>query len=101
MNNNQYNVLSFDTSTIQRGIRHNMRLDSNAKLLLMTDGFSRIIDQYKLYANYQTLVKEIEKRGGEKMYKLLRTIEKSDLNAKRYPRIKTYDDASFLLASFE
>ncbi len=101
MNNNQYNVLSFDTSAIQHGIEYNVEIDSTARLLLMTDGFSRIIDHYKLYNNYHALVDKIERHGGDKMYEILRKTERDDLNAEKFPRIKIYDDASLILASFE
>ncbi len=97
--NNQYHILNLDPAMISKG--QESFFPSINSVTLMSDGFSRIIDIYHLFENYNDLILNLEEQGVKKIYEKMRDIEHHDLNAQKYPRLFVSDDASLILASLE
>lgn len=64
-------------------------------LLLMTDGFYRLVDTFERYSD-ASLFDAVERRGLSSLLGELRTIELGDEQCVRHPRFKTHDDATAL-----
>jgi len=90
---NGYWTLEFDNNAVENSLRGSVKLNNNTEILLMTDGFSAITDTYNLY-DKAALFHKIKKEGLIPVYEELRKIEKSDYEAKKFPRLKVSDDAS-------
>lgn len=67
-----------------------------AHLLLMTDGFSALVDRYRIY-DPGALVKGAIGVGLHDLARELRAFEQADIGGARHPRFKTSDDATALL----
>ena len=67
-----------------------------AHLLLMTDGFSALMDRYRVY-DAQGLVRAALDKGLHELGIELRTIEAADASGAKHPRFKASDDATALL----
>jgi hypothetical protein len=63
------------------------------RLLLMTDGFSSVLD-YGLFPSPQDLFRFVEENGLVAALKLLRATEDADQECRRYARFKRQDDAT-------
>jgi len=64
-------------------------------ILLMSDGFSALIDAYAAY-DEAALLDALELQGLAGLGERLRAIEAADIACTRYPRFKTSDDATAL-----
>ncbi|HYD87991.1 MAG TPA: protein phosphatase 2C domain-containing protein [Vitreimonas sp.] len=71
-------------------------LQRPAHLLLMTDGFSALIDRYHSY-DAAGLVKAALGKGLQELGRELRAIETADAGGAKHPRFKPSDDATALL----
>lgn len=67
--------------------------DRGDSILLMSDGFSSLIDAYRAYTA-DGLFRAVEERGLAAVAMELREIERLDHACRRYPRFKASDDAS-------
>lgn len=67
-----------------------------AHVLLMTDGFAVLADQYGAYEP-GALVRAVVERGLQELGRELRAIEAQDSSGAKYPRFKKSDDATALL----
>ncbi len=67
--------------------------DRGDSILLMSDGFSSLIDAYRAYTA-EGLVRAVEELGLAAVAMELREIERRDLECTRHPRFKASDDAS-------
>jgi len=67
-----------------------------AHLLLMTDGFAALADQYRAY-DARALVRAALHKGLQELGRQLRAIESADADGARHPRFKASDDATALL----
>lgn len=67
------------------------------RLLLASDGFTRLADIFKRY-RAPDLLDEASRRGLPDLVAELRTIEEADPDCLEFPRTKPHDDASALLA---
>jgi hypothetical protein len=65
-------------------------------IVLATDGFMRLADVFGAYSESSLHAALAAGRGGELMQEL-RERERGDLMAGAYPRVKTHDDATFLV----
>ncbi len=65
-------------------------------LLLLTDGFYRLVDVYGRYT-YATLFEAAHHAGLAALCAELRAIEAEDADCRRYPRLKVRDDATAVL----
>lgn len=67
-----------------------------AHVLLMTDGFAVLADQYGAYEPGD-LVRAVVERGLQELGRELRAIEAADAGGAKHPRFKASDDATALL----
>jgi hypothetical protein len=67
-----------------------------AHVLLCTDGFSALVDRYKVY-DAGGLVKAALDKGLQELGRELRAIETADAGGAKYPRFKSSDDATAVL----
>jgi hypothetical protein len=70
---------------------------TGAAFLLLSDGFYRLVDLYRRYS-YASLFQAAQDGGLRPLYDELRTIEATDAEGRRYPRLKPRDDATAVLA---
>lgn len=70
---------------------------SGDRILLCSDGFSRLVDTYKTFLTYRDLADNISQFGIDSIIKKLREIEDNDSECRVYPRMKKSDDASCVL----
>lgn len=71
-------------------------VSADAKVLLATDGFMRLVDVVRRYDD-GGLVKAVSTRGAAALIAELREIERDDADASRFARVKIHDDATALL----
>lgn len=90
-----YPILEFDEGALSKGYRGTVPVEKGAEVILMTDGFSALIDRYGRYGS-SDLFGQIRKRGLRSLYRELRAIERRDPGMDRYPRLKPHDDASIV-----
>lgn len=70
-------------------------LKTPAHVLLMTDGFSALVDRYRAY-DAAGLVRAAFDKGLQELGRELRAIETADAASAKYPRFKASDDATAL-----
>lgn len=71
-------------------------LKTPAHVLIMTDGFSALVDRYRAY-DAAGLVRAALDKGLQELGRELRAIETGDTAAAKFPRFKASDDATALL----
>jgi hypothetical protein len=62
-------------------------------LLLMTDGFYRCVDTFKIYSD-KTLFQITSQKKLSEIKQEIRTLEENDSQCELYPRFKKHDDAT-------
>jgi hypothetical protein len=67
-----------------------------AHVLLMTDGFSALVDRYRAY-EAAPFMRAVLERGLQELGRELRAIEAADAGGAKHPRFKASDDATALL----
>ena len=72
------------------------RVQPGTPIVLATDGFMRLVDVFGAYSDDALYAQLAAGRGSELMQEL-RDRERGDLMAGAYPRVKTHDDATFLV----
>ena len=72
------------------------KLEAPAHILLMTDGYSALMDRYRVYDG-AGLVRAAVDKGLQELGRELREIETADAVGVRHPRYKASDDATALL----
>jgi hypothetical protein len=87
-------VLSIDAGEAARVTRYSRAaIAPGDDIVLMTDGFSALIETYKAY-DLHTLMAGVLERGLGGLAEDLRRIEREDAACLRYPRFKASDDAT-------
>ena len=83
---------------------HELRFEAHVTpgvpIVLATDGFMRLVDVFGAYSDSTLHARLAAGQGGDLMEEL-RDRERSDLMAGAYPRVKTHDDATFLVIAAE
>jgi hypothetical protein len=69
---------------------------SGTHVLMLSDGFYRLVDHYHLYSD-ESLVAAAVQDGLEVLARRLRQVEDEDPECRAYPRLKPRDDATALL----
>ena len=69
-------------------------------IVLATDGFMRLVDVFGAYSD-SSLHAQLAAGRGDDLMQELRERERGDLKAGAYPRVKTHDDATFLVITAE
>jgi hypothetical protein len=90
-----YEVLEPSVSCLERFQRWTFGRSEVRGLLLMSDGFYRLVDTFDAYDD-AALFDAIESRGLAPLLDELRAIELADAECVRRPRFKTHDDATAL-----
>lgn len=85
-----------DPTCADRARAHRFELRRPAHILLMTDGFSALVDRYKAYGA-ASLVRAALDKGLQELGRELRVIETADAGGTKHPRFKASDDATALL----
>lgn len=98
-NNLVYSVLKINPRSVFGALTCTIPISSSTQILLATDGFSRLIDTYCIFKNYQEFLAFLDKNNEDEVFHLLRTTEKNDPNAMKFPRLKLSDDASLILST--
>jgi hypothetical protein len=70
------------------------------RIALVTDGFMRLVDVFGAYSD-EALHAQLAAGRGSQLMQELRERERGDLMAGAYPRVKTHDDATFLVVVAE
>jgi hypothetical protein len=91
-----YWILGFDGRAAQRSVQGQIEVSPEDRLLLMTDGYTRLFDVFKSTTASNLLELSFD-LGPARMIERLRTLETGDPECLMYPRIKCHDDASALL----
>lgn len=73
-----------------------MILDPGSQVLMVSDGFYRLVDTYHAFTA-ESLVTGAAELGLDALYSRLRAIEADDAACRCYPRLKPGDDASAVL----
>ncbi|WP_262296616.1 hypothetical protein [Microvirga sesbaniae] len=83
-----------------QALRFDAQIKSGDPIVLATDGFMRLVDVFEAYSD-RTLHARLAAGRGADLLQELRDRERSDLMAGTYPRVKTHDDATFLVIAAE
>jgi len=88
-------VLSADPSLVTPPVTATVAAEAGDELLLMSDGFAALIDQYAAF-DVAGLFATLTDEGLAGLAVRLRAIEREDSDCRRYPRFKVSDDATAL-----
>ncbi|MBD2746489.1 protein phosphatase 2C domain-containing protein [Microvirga sp. BT688] len=81
-------------------LRFEAQVQPGAPIVLATDGFMRLVDVFGAYSDGELYHRLAQAKGPDLMQEL-RDRERGDLMAGAYPRVKTHDDATFLVIAAE
>ncbi|MBB3017999.1 hypothetical protein FHR70_001039 [Microvirga lupini] len=81
-------------------LRFEAQVRPGAPIVLATDGFMRLVDVFAAYTD-DGLYHRLAAGKGRDLMQELRERERGDLMAGAYPRVKTHDDATFLVIAAE
>ncbi|MBK5241699.1 hypothetical protein [Clostridium sp.] len=95
---NGYWTLEFDKNAVENSLCGCFDFVECKKILLMSDGFSVIFDNYN-YVDKNNIISIVEKQGLEQIYNVIRFIEEEDADILKFPRFKKSDDASAIIFS--
>jgi hypothetical protein len=90
-----YDVLDPHVSCEGRMQRCCVQRSSVRSFLMLSDGFYRLVDTYRVYTD-ASLFQAVERSGLSTLLRELRSIEAEDAHCVRYPRFKQHDDATAL-----
>lgn len=96
---NRMNAINLDPGTIRKAFQCNLFINYDTKLLLLSDGFSRMINTFNIYNSYIELFNDIIiSNSVNQLYTQLREIEARDIDVRKFPRLNVYEDASLIFA---
>ncbi len=95
-----YAVLSIDMAPLDLIHREAIPIESGTRLLLATDGFTRLYEVFGAYSE-DTLLEAAFEKGLAALIKALRSLEDKDPACENAPRLKPRDDATALLVIAE
>ena len=95
-----YWVLDLTDRWLHHVQRRVLAWETGAHLLLLSDGFYRLVDTFGFYTELELFEAALERGLGE-LARELRLAESEDPECVRYPRIKVHDDATALLVRLE
>lgn len=94
-----YWTLEFDKNAVDNCLYGFLDFEECKKVLLMSDGFSAIFDNYN-YTDENNIISLVENNGLQEIYNTIRSIEEEDSDILKYPRFKKSDDASAVLMKY-
>ncbi|MCC3767644.1 hypothetical protein [Streptomyces sp. UNOC14_S4] len=90
-------------STVPEAAHHALtgtcRISTVHRAALLTDGASRLVDTFRLLT-WAQLLDTLQHEGPAALIAGTRTVERTDPTRTRWPRFKTHDDATVVLAEF-
>ncbi|MGV8984237.1 hypothetical protein [Clostridium sp.] len=89
-----YWILGFDEKAINFGIQMKIKINKSTEIMLMTDGFYRIIDTFSHYKNTSQLIEDVKQKGLNYIYNIIDEYENKDSECIKYPRTKKSDDST-------
>jgi len=95
-----YAIVDLTPRWIDRIERRAVRASAGDRILLMTDGFYRLIDTFGTY-DAETLMAAALSRGLQPLYEELRALETADENCEAFPREKVRDDVAAALLTID
>jgi hypothetical protein len=95
-----YWLMGPDPRAAAHVVKSQLRIGAGAMVMLMTDGFYALIEDYKLYDD-AGLIKAALGKGLAALGDELREIELNDPMGKKFPRMKTSDDATAMVVRAE
>lgn len=95
-----YWALSLSESAAEHMDQGVIELNGPGHALLVSDGFFRLVDTFRLLTPQELLDAAVE-GGLAALYTQLRAVEAADPLCTRYPRLKPADDATAVLLRFE
>jgi hypothetical protein len=93
-------ALCLTPTAAEDGHSERFDFDSLHRIMICSDGFSRLIDTFDSFGSWEEAASWITEHGIEQAFKRLRTIEQNDPNCSTYPRTKTHDDATMVAINF-
>lgn len=90
-----YWIAAFEPEAARHAVSETLALAPGTDVLLASDGFLRLLDPFQVY-DPPGLLAAAKAQGLEPQLRILRSIERADPGARRYPRLKVHDDASAL-----
>ena len=97
---NGYWVLEPVQSWVQYVQYFTVRVEPGTTVLMLSDGFYRLVDHYHLYSD-ETLFAAAVNHGLEVLAQRLRQLEDGDPECRTYPRLKPRDDVTALLLTVD
>ena len=91
-----YWILANRASAARHAVAGSERIDSGAEVLVMSDGFARVVDTFGLYRGWNGLLAHARKESLESALEALRAAERRDPQCRRFPRLSPFDDATAL-----
>ncbi len=91
-----YWMFGLDPSAVDMAFTGKFDISEGVKLHLMTDGFSCLVDTYKIYVSWEEALNRIKSNSHKTVLEEIREIEESDSMLQQYPRTKPSDDATML-----
>ena len=98
---NGYWVMSDDTRAAEHAYCATDSIEPGDQILLMSDGFYRLIDTFNLYSPHNLMARATAPNGLSFLYNELRIVENSDPDGRRYPRVKKSDDATAIFLTIK
>lgn len=95
-----YWVLSSSVSAVRRAEQGDLPISGEARILLMSDGFSRTVDVFRLYRGWRGLLGTLRREPLSAPLSKLRLAESADPDGRRFPRLTPHDDATALYVEF-
>jgi Protein phosphatase 2C len=94
-----YWVLSLDPAAAEHALTGTLQPAPGAPLVLLTDGFTRLIDGFAT-CTVEAFHARASEGGFERLHDELRALERADPEAQRFPRLKLSDDATGIVSAY-
>ena len=88
-----YWVLEFSKDAADNCISGFIDIEDKIEIMIMSDGFSCAYDKYNIF-DKENMMNAARDKGVDYIYNKIRTIEKEDEVAIKFPRFKIHDDSS-------
>ena len=89
-----YWIFNGDIDAVENALTGYVAFNGNCRILMSTDGFSRIVNVFQLYSSWEDVLNALKNKTLDELLKQLREVEKNDMDCLKYPRFSTYDDAT-------
>jgi hypothetical protein len=91
-----YWILSNKARAAHHAVTGSLEVTPGSEILVASDGFSRVVDTFRLYRGWTGLLSEVRAGSLASAIRRLRTAERKDPQCRRYPRLSPADDATAL-----